>query len=634
MVTKFYNIGEYNGWSWFGDHGIPRVDMVATAGDDWYQIGNAYAYHYGALAKDINKRHNRGNIGALAGQGEVTIDMGDGNDRIDTGMNAYDGKADWSATADAGNIWGNATIKMGNGNDTLNVGKPQDYDSVPQFRIGGANIHGATVSMGTGDDKLSVYQDVDGKARIDLGSGNDKMVVGGNVGDIIDGNNSPIIKAGDGNDALRVAGNLWAKSTVDMGDGNNYLNVREVRMWGKALFGNGNDVMDVRGNVTENAFIKMDKDTADANSGGRWVFNTVTEQWVWVETEGGFGNDTLNVAGNIDGVLQGARVDMGGGNDTLNVGKVIGGTAQVKMGSGNDIANINDGIVYKAALDMGNGNDTLNVQNNITWQSRVDMGNGDNVVHVGGGLVDWATMTSGSGNDTFHFDGITNNARLTTGSGDDTVNTNHLDFYAKVYMGNGNDTLNITETFGWGAVQDRLLLKDSGAKVYMGAGDDVVTYGGKSMTGVIDGGAGNDTVVLTYDADHSLVSGPNTWFKEATNLSTLNIKGVENIIMQGNNAVDVKYEDLVADTSRNGALFIQGNSASKVDLGATDWNGDTDTWLKEWHPADFLNVTGKGEWAKTGSEVVNGVSYDVYHHSFAGSDNSNDVYIQQGIVVI
>lgn len=630
-VTKFYNIGEYNGWSWLGDNGVPRVDVVATAGNDWYQIGNAYDFHHGALAKDINKRHNRGNIGALAGQGETTIDMGDGDDRIDTGVNAYNGKPDWSATADAGNIWGNAIVKMGSGNDVLNVGKPHDYDKVPQYQTGGANIHGAKVSMGSGDDKLSVFQDVDGKARIDLGSGDDKMVVGGDIGDIIDGKNSPVIEAGSGNDEVRVAGNLWARSSIDMGEGNNYLNVREVRMWGKALFGNGNDTMDVRGNVTENAFIKMDRDVGNPTGPIDWPHEVPPPPGYGGKA---FGDDTLNVAGNIDGIVRGARVDMGGGDDTLNVGKVIGGTAEVKMGSGNDIANINDGIVFRAKLDMGEGNDTLNVKNNITWKTHVDMGEGNNTVNVGGGLVDWAKMTSGSGQDTFKFDGITNNAQLSTGGGNDTVNVNHLDFYAKVDMGSGDDVLYINKTFGRGAVQDRLLLKDSGAQVDMGDGNDLVIYGGKSMTGVINGGAGKDTLVLTYDADDSLVSGPNTWFKEATNLSTLNIRGIETIVMDGKNAVDIKYEDLLADTTREGALFIRGNSTSKVDLGATDWNSDTDTWLKEYTPLDLLNVTGKGEWAKTGSKVVDGISYDVYHHSFAGSDTQNDVYIQQGVMVI
>lgn len=640
-LTKFYNIGEYNGWSWFGDHGVPRVDVVATNGNDWYQIGNAYDFHHGILAKDINKRHNRGNIGALAGQGETTVDMGDGNDRIDTGVNAYDGRPDATATDDPGNIWQNATVKMGNGDDILNIGLAHDYDGVPDFQISGANIHGATVSMGSGNDILSVRADVDsklgGKARVYLdgadgsGSGDDKMVVGGNIGDIIDGHKSPLIDAGAGNDEIRVGGNLWARSVIDMGDGNNFLDVREVRMWGKALFNNGNDTMNVRGNVTENAYIKMDKETADGGDKPWPLDSPPPPGW---NTGGGFGDDTLNVANNIDGIVNGARVEMGGGNDTLNVGNVIGGTAKVDMGSGDDVANINDGIVFRASLNMGEGNDTLNVSNNITWKTSVDMGEGDNTVNVGGGLVDWARLASGTGNDTMNFDGITNNATLQTGAGNDTVSTNHFDFYAKAYLGDGNDTLNISETFGWGAVQDRLLLKNSGAKVYMGNGDDTVIYSGKAMTGVIDGGLGEDTIILNYNKDNSLVSGPNTWFKEATNLSTLNMRGIEKVVMQGQNAVDVKYEDLLSDSTRDGALFIQGNSDSKVDLGATDWNGDTDTWLKEHDPLDILNVTGKGEWAKTGSKVVDGVSYDVYHHSFAGSDNNNDVYVQQGIMVI
>ncbi|MDO5687152.1 MAG: hypothetical protein Q4G42_07205, partial [Neisseria sp.] len=161
----------------------------------------------------------------------------------------------------------------------------------------------------------------------------------------------------------------------------------------------------------------------------------------------------------------------------------------------------------------------------------------------------------------------------------------------------------------------------------LGAGDDTFTYGGTTISGVIVGGAGTDTLVLTYNKDTSLTTGISA-NAHITNLSSANFTGFEVIKMQGNNVVDIAYKDLLNDTTNTGPLYIQGTNTSKVDLGSTNWSSDTLAQRS-------LTDTGGGSWALSQSSVnVGGVLYNVYHHSSAGSDISNDVYIQQGIIVI
>lgn len=80
-------------------------------------------------------------------------------------------------------------------------------------------------------------------------------------------------------------------------------------------------------------------------------------------------------------------------------------------------------------------------------------------------------------------------------------------------------------------------------------------------------------------------------------------------------------------TIRSGQLLIQGTSSSKVDLGSTNWNSDTAA------QASLKDTTG-GSWTKTGSQAIDGISYDIYHHSSAGASLQQDVYIQQGLTII
>ena len=293
-------------------------------------------------------------------------------------------------------------------------------------------------------------------------------------------------------------------------------------------------------------------------------------------------------------------IAMGAGDDRLDTG-VSGGkgsmysNTQVDMGTGDDVFNLKGDMYCNSQVVMGDGDDVLNVGQSIRDTAKVNLGNGNDVLHVGGYVEDCAVVNAGEGDNVVTVHGIVDNA--------------------KMMFGSGNDKLTVTNDFnGCGVVAS------------MGAGDDVLIFEGKNVTGQMKGGSGFDTLVLDYTSDNSLINS----CVNVTNLSSADFTGFELIKMEGKNAVDIRYCDLVSDTSRTGALFIQGGRDSKVDLGSNNWNSDS-TWMRNLNDSSGWRIES---WKKCGTAVVDDVCYDIYHHSAGGYNQINDVYIQQGVQVI
>lgn len=378
-------------------------------------------------------------------------------------------------------------------------------------------------------------------------------------------------------------------------------------------------------------------DTIRVGGGDRncWTYGSRGNLWNknpyagWVSVDTGAGNDKL-VLGSSGNMLAYTKVDMGSGNDTYQVKGSIFGKTKVDMGTGSDTLSVNGCIKGDAFINTGTGSDQVTVKGSIVNCATVDLGQGKNSIHVYGDVLHSAKIisqgqpieTTADKADVIIDGTVGNCAKIILGDFNDSAIIHKLDNYASVDMGAGNDQLTVEASFGdWGC-----------AKVDLGAGDDIFHYSGKTLSGVIDGGEGKDTLYLDYAKDDDLVSGFCAW-KEITNLSSRNFNGIEVIEMTGMNVVDIQYKDLLADTTNEGALFIKGDSNDKVDLGACNWNSDD---------ASRQNLKDNGgkwwswgeKWSKTGSEIVDDVAYDVYHHSSAGGDLSNDVYIEQGVVVI
>lgn len=293
----------------------------------------------------------------------------------------------------------------------------------------------------------------------------------------------------------------------------------------------------------------------------------------------GDGNDHLSagIGGGRGDMYANTLVDMGSGDDELVLAGGMYFNSQILMGDGNDMASLNGGAHQFSEFHAGAGDDTLQVAHGVDGFSRIEMGQGDDWVSVEGGFKGSAFLGMGDGADT-------------------AVIYSGLQEFATVDAGSGNDSVDIEGSIG------------VGASVYLGAGDDMIQSSGSAIHGHVYGGGGVDTLVTS-----------------AQSLSASHLSGIEVISLQAQGLVDIKYQDLLADHTRTGPLHINGDSGDKVDLGGMHSKAGADISLRD---------AGGGKWVKTGAVTENDITYDVYHHSGAGSNASNDVYIQQGIVVI
>lgn len=170
-----------------------------------------------------------------------------------------------------------------------------------------------------------------------------------------------------------------------------------------------------------------------------------------------------------------------------------------------------------------------------------------------------------SANETLN--GNAGNDHLEGGDGDDTLNG-----------GDGNDIL-----IG-GAGSDNL---------YGGASNDTLVI--DSEDGIIDGGTGYDTVMLS--GNHHI---------DFSNLGTLQISNIEVLdLTNGDHTLNnISAEDILNITGESNTLLITGDSGDIVGLIGSDWTNGAPT-------------------------VINGVSYDVYN----GVGEDVTIQIQDGITV-
>nr|WP_260337763.1 Ig-like domain-containing protein [Pasteurella testudinis] len=512
---------------------------------------------------------------------------------------------------------GNAATGLGWGNvergAVLSTLAGDDYVQLSQS-VGSNNMAGG-IDLGSGNNTLIVGNDIIGgstRSWVVSGDGDDTIIVGDfsyTVGDRDDIQNATVL-TGAGNDTLRLqGGDVKAASLIDMGAGNDSIVLTDLakdsalrsdrrldtteRNAGSnsggslqggsvVVLGAGDDSINITRNFSDSTIIGgmassnvLVSGSKDIASGARNVIDNGQDN----------GIDTVYVGFDMS---NNAKAYLGAGDDVMSIGTENGGTGNISgssiidMGAGNDVLTVgvhngSVGNVDNSTINMDAGNDTVTIKGIVQNGAKIDMGEGNNILTIGGGL--------------------NNNSSVTFGSGDDQLTIN-----GQLGVGTGNPTIS------------------------MGAGNDTVTWGGTSIssTNQIDGGAGKDTLILTTTTN------THTGTNSITNLGSSQFKGFEVIEMKNSgNSVDIRYSDLLSDTTNESPLYIKGVAGSKVDLGQNNYNSDS---------ASSANLSDSsvrgGSWSKQSTTVVDGVTYDVYHHSTAGTDTSNDVYIQTGIIVI
>ncbi|NBI41048.1 hypothetical protein GVX86_06125 [[Haemophilus] felis] len=342
------------------------------------------------------------------------------------------------------------------------------------------------------------------------------------------------------------------------------------------------------------------------------------------------------------------------------------------------------------------------------YNSDLKFGKGDDALFIDGSFRDWhagqyavanATVEMGAGDDLllmsrqnldYFHDAVTgmigNNSVINMGDGRDHIESVGFGGNAKIMLGNGNDSVSIARMIdsntelsaGAGAdvVHVHGEVRD-GAKINLGDGDDVFIFGqnterdhfgvvlfggGESygrFEGFLDGGDGYDIVKL-YKHDETTIRSGNV-----TNLSTANIRGIEEIWLDNGASVDIRYDDLLADNV-NGHIKIRAmgqagsgsaGTANKsqrmvVDLGANNSNNDFSKDLTTKNGANggssgdyptsedssvspakgnTQNKTWKFDHTVNADSNADGVTYNVFYF---GGDSYNSVWIEEGIIVI
>ncbi len=392
----------------------------------------------------------------------------------------------------------NDDIRTGDGNDIINAGGGNNTINA----FGGND----TINTGDGNDTINGG---DGNDTINSGKGND--VISGGLGiNVIDGGEG-IDTLTDGNFSLLTTAFSLDESdtakTVTLSDGTNISNIERFP---NLITGSGNDVINLSQRIN-NSF---------TTGGGDDVINS----GLGTDTvDGGAGNDLLIVdyssnvysgttpaagitsaaAGNSNGFsgYYSAYYNSNFNTDRVNFNNIerfqITGTAfndDIRTGDGNDIINAGGGnntinaFGGNDTINTGDGNDTINGGDG---NDTINSGKGNDVISGGLGIN---VIDGGEGIDTLtdgNFSLLTtafsldesDTAKTVTLS--DGTNISNIERFPNLITGSGNDVINLSQRIN--------------NSFTTGGGDDVINSG--LGTDTVDGGAGNDLLIVDYSSN-------------------------------------------------------------------------------------------------------------------------------------
>jgi Ca2+-binding RTX toxin-like protein len=534
---------------------------------------------------------------------------------------------------------GNDTLIGGSGNDMLFGGSGDDIllgKGGNDLLFGGAGND--TLTGGAGDDQMF------GEA------GNDRMIW--NPGD-----GSDLMEGGDGNDTAEVNGGNGAEVFTITANGSR---VRFDRI-SPAPFS-----LDI--GTTENLVVNANggDDVITAGNGLASLIKLTIDGGAGNDTiTGGDGNDTL-IGGDGNDVITGGRgndtAQLGNGDDTF-VWNPGDGSDTVEGGAGMDTLQFNGSNVgekinlsangTRARLTRDVGAVTMDL-NGMEQINIVALGGADNVTigdltKTGIKLVNIdlsGTPGSGQGDaqaDTVSVNGTNGNDQIQISSSGasvrvaglaaeiDIVGTDAGDILS-VSAGNGNDTINASgvqsspmnlvldggagnDTIIGSGGNDTLLGGDGNDTVTGGRGNDVALLGSGNDTFVWNPGDGSDTVEGQDGTDTLVFNGSNAGENmdiSANGSRARLFRDVGNVTMDLNSVEHIQLNAVGgADTITVNDLSGTGVTQVAIDLGAMPGNpggdGQRDTVIANGTAADdHISVVNSG-----GSVVVKGLAAQV-----------------------
>lgn len=583
--------------------------LYGDAGDDTLNGDDGDDFLEGGAGKDtINGGRGYDMVSYSESLVGVKVALGDGN----RAATVSDGDAEGDKVTQVEDILGSAfadeltgnkddnVIIGGAGADKLDGGLGNDtvsYVGAPDVGNDGTGVvvdltkqDGVQAQGGDSDEAGDILQ---GFENI-IGSDYDDTLTGDDGDNIIEGGaGADTIHGGDGNDTL----SYYSSSTgVDV----------KINANGTITASGGDAAGDTATSI-ENLAGSAGDDTLTGNDKSNTIFGDDGNDFITGggggdELDGGEGVDTLNYAGLASGIVLtlGAANKVtktsGGSIDLIaNFENVIGTSGNDKLtgnsgdnyfkgGLGDDIINGAGGIdtvdysdagfsvsvnLATGVVGGGGGADTLSQIENVIGSGFADTlvgtsgankilgGGGDDTI-TGGAGADY--MDGGDGADTFVISG-------TEGIGDTIIG------------GDGDDTLQIS---GSGTATLENFLQTSGIENFKGNGkgllgtaknnifdfSDLTTYTG--MTGAVDGGAGDDTIIAFPTAQANFIGGAGNDTLVGGNLGDTLDGGDGDDTLDGGDGNDTLYggkgDDVIYGGNGND-LITGGAGADRIDGG-------------------------------------------------------------------
>lgn len=389
---------------------------------------------------------------------------------------------------------------------------------------------------------------------------------------------------------------------------------------------------------------------------------------------GGAGNDIFNI--NSGATITG-NVNGEAGNDTFNISANVSGAGALNGGEDNDTFNVDTANLTITTLSGGNGSDAFNINATGTTITSLVGGNDTAVDTLRGPDVAniWSVGTGGSGtlnstiafsqmeslvgalnqNDTFNFTVIPAAALVTvdgrghttgdtvgfsgvTGTVDITIGATGFNNIEQ-FTGNGTGTLtganvaNAWDITGTNSGTLNLTTTFSGFNnITGGTNTDTFTLGaGGSVTGLIDGAGGGNTLIGRDAANIWTITGANSGnVADATTYATFtNIQSLTGALTQNDTfnfgvtpAVALITVDGRGQSTSDTVSFAGVTGAVSVTIGAAGFDGieqftgnDTNSTLTGENNANTWTVTGM----HTGS--VDGIGFSGFTALVGGSND-------------
>ncbi|MEP0071784.1 MAG: Ig-like domain-containing protein [Marinomonas sp.] len=299
-----------------GFSGVATFDYTITDGNGGYSTATASidVADTGVLLPTVTVTVSEGveNISSSDSESWTGFSEGESYDHYDNGD--YD---QWVGfTGDSENVYIEDDVKA----------YLDTKDGDDQVVIGDDIYSSGGIQLGAGDDKLLVRDDVNGS--VDAGTGDDEIVVGGDV--------TQSMTLGEGNNTLSVGGTVSANVNA----------------------GSGDDSVSVSGDVTQSMGLGDGDNKLSVEGSVSGAINT------------GSGMDDIYIAGDAN-----AYIGTSAGDDTLTVDGDVGSNITIQTGSGDDFVVIKGNLNSNAYLDGGNDTDSIVLENYTVDQYNLDIDN-------------------------------------------------------------------------------------------------------------------------------------------------------------------------------------------------------------------------------------------------------------------